>query len=835
MSKRRVLSFILVLSMVLGSISMAFAAPKSSFKDIEDADVAKAVERLKAFEIVHGYEDGTYKPEQGVTREEFAKLLVETLGLGKAAEAAIGYTDFPDVAASRWSAGYVNVAAGQGTVIGYPDGTFGPENTVTYAESLTMIVRALGYKDEWLTGNWPGNFVAKAAELDITKNVGFTSMNGDANRGTVAIMLNNALDTRMVKQVEYGGSGDAKYEEAGYLLKERLKIDKIKNAQITSIPRVDSGLSEDEVKADKTREVIMEDFDYNYLLGLTADIYIDSDGDILYYEVKEKESTVYYDVIEEIDEDEAKLTILDDEVDLAKEDDLVIYFENKDSKLDDFKDAVEDSAEGIFAKIVLNKNNKVEMIDAFDWNELNAAVVVDVDETTLECFDQSEDTFKYDLAEEADNYYVFSTDFKQMDIEDVVKDDVVYVSKAENRSTGDDELYVVVVGDVVEGTIDRYYGIGGDSAEIRVDGKYYDVTSLTTVTSDNDDNIENAQSAVDKFEDLTDDKANVVLIKDITGKARHIRSSVKDSLVTGYGIFERGARSLSDQVKIYTAEGKSVSYTLDADWEEWMTDTDDNRYLVKYEINSDGEIDEIEKLATLPVGEDDLDTNAREVGSSRLVGDKGKAKLVKSNAVVFNLTDYEEDFDNDDIEIITWEDVVDADPDEGELEFIWTLDKNDRVEALFIFGGLSTVKDDVYAGYITKVSHSSDKTYVDIAVYGDKVKELRVKSTEAPDLDEIVRRQVAIFKLDNDGYMVDAYIGEEGSLEDIELITNAKITEKSGNMITIDDVEYKLDSNTVVYEKGDSKGIYNVSEGKIVDIAVDLRNGNVLAVKLHED
>jgi hypothetical protein len=75
---RKVLSFVLVLSLVLGSFSMAFAAPLS---DVAGEDFEDAVNVLTELGVVSGYPDGTYKPDNIVTRAEMAVIVVRALGL----------------------------------------------------------------------------------------------------------------------------------------------------------------------------------------------------------------------------------------------------------------------------------------------------------------------------------------------------------------------------------------------------------------------------------------------------------------------------------------------------------------------------------------------------------------------------------------------------------------------------------------------------------------------------------------------------------------------------------------------------------------------------------
>ena len=99
---------------------------------------------------------------------------------------------------------YINVAVDVGVINGYPDGTFLPENQVTFAEAIKMIVAALGYtpKAEAM-GGYPGGYLAVAAEEEITDGVNVVGTLS-ANRGAVAMMVDNALDVYLMEQVSYG-------------------------------------------------------------------------------------------------------------------------------------------------------------------------------------------------------------------------------------------------------------------------------------------------------------------------------------------------------------------------------------------------------------------------------------------------------------------------------------------------------------------------------------------------------------------------------------------------------------------------------------------------------
>ena len=194
---KRILSLVLALSMVLGMFSFAFAA-NVALSDIDGQYYQAAVEALVELGVIDGNPDGTFKGENVVTRAELSKMLVIALGQEQAAKIAKGSTQFTDVDADYWASGYINVAAQSKVIVGYPDGTFLPEEKVSYAEAVTMALRALGYKNVVeTTGTWPTNYITKANELQLLKDMKNVDAEAGAKRGNIAILLWNMLRTEM--------------------------------------------------------------------------------------------------------------------------------------------------------------------------------------------------------------------------------------------------------------------------------------------------------------------------------------------------------------------------------------------------------------------------------------------------------------------------------------------------------------------------------------------------------------------------------------------------------------------------------------------------------------
>lgn len=230
------LCLVSMLIICLAICNVSFAA--TTLKDIKGTKYESAVENLIEVGLVNGYpEDNTYRPNVVVTRAQMAKMMVVALGEeGKVTSAATKKSTFTDIKNGHWAYGYVNVAKDLGIINGYPDGRFGPDETVTYAEATTMAIRALGYDDEVgkSTEIWPNNYTSYAKKLDLYDGMGTFTANKGAARGDVAIVLWNMLRTGVCTVV--GQSGNTlKYGQGQRMISKYKNYTYLKDATITSV------------------------------------------------------------------------------------------------------------------------------------------------------------------------------------------------------------------------------------------------------------------------------------------------------------------------------------------------------------------------------------------------------------------------------------------------------------------------------------------------------------------------------------------------------------------------------------------------------------------------
>jgi len=110
-----------------------------SFLDVNGHWSQEAVNDLASRMIVSGADGGYFHPDKPITRAEFAAIIVRGLGLADDENTVV----FRDVNASDWYAGTAAKAKGYGIVDGYEDGSFRPFQSITREEAMVMIARAM--------------------------------------------------------------------------------------------------------------------------------------------------------------------------------------------------------------------------------------------------------------------------------------------------------------------------------------------------------------------------------------------------------------------------------------------------------------------------------------------------------------------------------------------------------------------------------------------------------------------------------------------------------------------------------------------------------------------
>ncbi|CAH2215100.1 S-layer homology domain-containing protein [Tepidibacter aestuarii] len=155
---KRAMAIILTTSMIVGSMGVSFAA---NFSDINNHWAANQIKSLVNKGIVSGYSDGTFKPDNYITRAEFISLI------NKAFNFKLVYNiDYKDVSSQDWFYEDLRKAKAKGYISGYEDNTMRPNNKITRQEVAVIMAKVLNkqnsnkayvcnnFKDSYKIADW---------------------------------------------------------------------------------------------------------------------------------------------------------------------------------------------------------------------------------------------------------------------------------------------------------------------------------------------------------------------------------------------------------------------------------------------------------------------------------------------------------------------------------------------------------------------------------------------------------------------------------------------------------------------------------------------------------
>ncbi|MBR5218778.1 MAG: S-layer homology domain-containing protein [Clostridia bacterium] len=700
---KKVLAFVIVFTMMLG-----LSVSASVFPDVDDnASYAEAVTILDSLGIMYGDDNGNFRPEDTITRAEVATVVVRALGLDDAAAGAKGATQFNDVAADHWATGYINLATQKGIISGYGDGTFGPEDPVTYEQVTKMIVAALGYTPKAdNNGGYPTGYLVIASQEGIAK--GAAGSNGEpAKRSTVARLVFNALDVNLMEQTGFK-VGEPEYEVVDKtLLTDCLNVDKYDgivtatyltkgtNVEDKSITIKYSHVNNEKV-SDSDTFVEGADVDAASLYGMAVVAYVQEDeatGDdtIVAIAAKSGKNNVIvldYSAVEDVtivsEEDEDYVTKVEY---FAKESDKSTtkieiadtYSELYNGRAGDVEEWLDDPEPGSVTFIDNNNDDEYDYILVYAYT---ANYVVDSIDTAKNRVESKEGRIsEIDIDDEDTITSFFNADGTAASFEDIEVGDVLTI--IENAPI----VMVYISKTVIEGSVDEERTDANGEAVYTISGSEYKVADEDLAVNVGDEgkfylNIDNRIVAKDTTATVAADKyayAYAAAVESgIGGAAAQIKFLAADGtwktldLAKKVTVYTDGVGTLKTTIPtsgsvdlgVVTIAKSGTSYTAAV-----------NYTLFQYDVNSAGAINRIyvagstrndDSIFTLDYSREDAVYSAKSVklgsvylGENTLVysapardaapADEDDIKLVSASAMFQDGNEYDIDvYDNDD-------------------------------------------------------------------------------------------------------------------------------------------------------------------------------------------
>jgi len=279
---KRVLSlaivFIMTTMLTIPTVS-AYSLPE----DVVGTKYEEAVELLNALEIMVGDDTGEFRLEDPIKRSEVAKIATAIAGLTDVAESTKAQANFPDVSASHWANGYINVSQAQSFVIGDDTGKFRPDDNITYAEAVTIMMRVLGYEPAAKSnGGFPTGYLVTAGSAGLFKGGISAPTNSTATRGIVAQLAYNALTINLMEKTGYGAYENYEVVDKT-LLFNKLDVEKLSGQVVATSETTLNGSStlkenQVQIKVDGTVKTYTTEYDASAHIARNVNFYVQEEA-----------------------------------------------------------------------------------------------------------------------------------------------------------------------------------------------------------------------------------------------------------------------------------------------------------------------------------------------------------------------------------------------------------------------------------------------------------------------------------------------------------------------------------------------------------------------------
>jgi len=800
---KKILSFVLVLAMVLGSVSMVFATDYPDVKDTDDC--AEAVNVLSSVGIIEGYNDGTFKPEKTITRAEAIKIVVAALGL-PVTEGNSYPTQFTDVPATAWYSGYVRYGVALGITEGTSKDHFSPDSLVTYDQMITFIMRTLGYTDD-LVGGYPTGYIMRAFQEGII-TAETTTGTAPAPRGDIAEILYASLSKRFVA---YDPEKDVFNAEPDKYSVGKANMYALLGCDTSNWDVVDNALIE------ATKNV-----DLSKYLGAYVQI-VEKDGDII----------GVGEVISEFVEGKVSDGKLGDyKIDTAT---VTMGVTDKNATahaFEHFKNGYADGAAVAFTNsskfAVVVENGTVKNVvsqqewaadDDFRATKANVADMNPEDSDVLPTVNGSSFVVE-EKAVVASSYTIEGV----KSLSDIAENNIVYVYKYPAGANAGKISKIEVGTEVVEGKLtaissdQKSYTIGG-TKYTAVAGREATIYDNTLIGKDVSAYLD-INGKIYEYELFTEaDDTTTVYGVIIAGKAGSTGGSFSSDKKPQISVFNADGETKTYEIKEKTTGTPTFTYATDIK-AAFLPNTNaagedaGKGDLVKLTLNGDG-------LVTAIAGKDAniAGITAKGVAGSNLINSDTKVILYTgtTTADVYNAKKYE---------VISYSKVLDQAAATGTA-----ITKSSKVNCALITGGITAAKGDILHVVVTGYSEIADsKISVTTADGKTYTADAANKADYAYAAPTTSAATLYTFKVDTDNVIDEtkAPAGDWDKPAGTKIVLTDKSTAASDSVAKLGTTLVECDENTVVYTYTAETKKWSVSKGS--SALVGLKAGNAVYI-----
>ena len=461
-----------VLALVLAfACAFTMFAGAASFTD--EADIAvdtNVVNTLIGLGVIEGYTDGSFRPDDTVTRAEMAKMIyVVRTGRSDASAYNDDATSFTDIG-DHWARGYIKYCQSLGIIAGHSATRFAPDATVTTQEAAKMLLVTLGYDAErvGLVGaGWGAKTIALADENGLLKDVNCGTTQGMPRQYAAQLIYNTIFAPIVVLR-------DGEYSNMNALGTDKNAIVGKRYMDLETEIGVMTEIGYNDAKSEYIYTVDGADYstasDYSDLFGMNVQVLYKVDGrQIVVYGISEYDSDVMVEGvlgdIDDFDKIDGKDEITVSDVDYKVDRYAVIYDFNNDATARTAAEVAQDTGYKAF---------EFKAIDNNDDNDIDVIVVYPVIVAKVNFVNNT-------------RFGLNVTAYNSVDLEDahtydgMAKDDWVVVTAAKNTA---DDVMNVAEATVLTGKIEGKRA-SGNIDSILVDGNWYEEAKDGVISQNN--------------------------------------------------------------------------------------------------------------------------------------------------------------------------------------------------------------------------------------------------------------------------------------------------------------------------------------------------------------
>lgn len=686
---------------------------------------------------------------------------------------------------------------------GYADGKFKLSDRMSTMEGIAVMVRLLGYKDAYLEGSWPHNYIARALRDGILNGIDLRYQE-TLDYGTYCVLLSNLLEARTIKSKnEFGFIEDGNeifrekyfkiYKIEDFKIKEKYEYDNYLELTLVFEEDNDESKARTYSKGEEKTFLLKEGYGPNVKMGLKASAYIDEYDRICYIMYDSKQRNLDENAYVE----ENYNSYPDGYIKISNKEDYIkvpsraeIYLNGDMVREQDFDDILD---ENVFGNFIVDDNILI-YASLVSWEEKDFYIEeINKEKKSLKCIETGEGSrVDVDVEDDInDLYMVEGNTTKKITFESLKVGDIINITE-KRYDTETRDLYAW--RNVYKGRLQKILG-GNNGQQIRftLDNNQnieYKVEDRFGYTYNNNKNIYDASSESSDVATVLQDfyKENLSLYSNWRDKITYVSGNF-NLRIDLYGVLVDYVSDSSGRIKIYDSNKSRKNYDFDdiEDYDYLKTIAYDGD-IIKYTVKKNGKLKRIEPQDVIDVSKEDnklsLIKEGDDFGVDTIEID-GREYDMNNNTVFY---DYSSKNPNT-VKKLSLKNFKEKDV-LSDVKVIIRTDEDDSslLTLLAVRENMQGIREDTVTAYVKDSYRLGDKKYAQFLEYEkDTYAESRID--DAWD-DYYIDGRVILYEEGTDGYF-NLALNEK----DFKFITG-EVTDKSSKKVIIDDdLKFRIDDD----------------------------------------